>query len=433
MSWTRRRFLERAAAGAAAYGLAACRVVPPERTRRALSPGDKLRLGVIGVGNRGYENLLAVKSEEIVAICDVDEVFLEKAGREFPGAGQYWDFGLMIANEDLDAVVVSTADHTHAAAAAFAMRNTMDVYCEKPLAHDVREARSLTELARAKGAVTQMGIQIHAGENYRRVVERVRSGALGEIREVHCFVNGSSWSAQGVPAEEETRPSTFHYALWLGPVSDRPYHAAYHPKGWRRYWAFGNGTIGDMACHHLDLPFWALDLTAPATIQAEGPSVDSHGCPEGMRVRYEFPESGTRPPVTLTWHDGNLRPEILTKLGLESWTAGTLFLGSKGYLISNYDRHELGPADAWKDVPPPPATLAPSPGHHREWIEACKTRGKTSCGFEYSGPLTEAVLLGTVAYRSGRKLEWDAARCEIKNLPGADKWLAQPRDRGFDL
>jgi predicted dehydrogenase len=441
---TRRRFLRSAAAGAAGVYLlppflgTSCVGTAAAPARRALTPADKLRIGVIGVGNRGWDNLQSVAGEEIVAICDVDEGYLAKAKQQFPAAADYWDYRLMIGNEKLDAVVISTADHTHAEAAARALRNNLDVYCEKPLSRDVREARIVTELAREHGAVTQMGIQIHDHDNYRRVVEFVRSGALGAVREVHSFVNGRAWSpfsqsAVGKPEGPAEIPKNLHYQLWLGPVPKLAYNKNYHPGGWRSYWAFGNGTLGDMACHHMDLPFWALDLRTPLTIEAEGPPPDSAGAPPGLRVRYQFSERGNLPPVSLTWHDGNMRPEILAKWGWEKWNDGTLFVGEKGCLIANYDVHETKAKDPSAKLEAPPQSIPASPGHHKEWIDACKSRGATSCGFDYSGPLTEAVLLGSVAYRSGKKLEWNAERCEITNLAGADSWLLRPRTGDFPL
>jgi predicted dehydrogenase len=291
-----------------------------------------------------------------------------------------------------------------------ALQQGLDVYCEKPLTHTIAQARALAREAEARGAVTQMGIQIHANANYHRVVEAVRSGAVGTVREVYVFVNGTNWSAESVPTGGAC-PAHLDWDCWLGPV-DRPYADGLHPAGWRRYWAFGGGTTADMACHFMDLAFWALELDAPLAVQADGPEPHPHCAPRGMRCEYAFPARGSRPAVTLHWHAGNDRPTAaLASRGLEKWTNAVLFVGDDGWLVSDYTRHAIGPAaraESWKAPAP---FLAPSPGHHREWLDACARRTQPSTAFAYAGPLTEAVLLANVAYRAarGKPLQWDAA------------------------
>jgi predicted dehydrogenase len=401
---------------------------------RLARAGDKLRLGVIGVGNRGKDNLDAVAHEHIAALCDVDARFLAAARTRFPDAKAYTDFRALLAQPGLDAVVISTPDHTHAPAAAQALRAGLHVYCEKPLTHSVHEARVLRQLAQQHGAVTQMGTQIHALPTYRHVVELVRSGAIGEVREVHVFFNGRTWDARGKP-KEAPAPNYLDFALWLGPAPEQPHREGFHPMDWRRYWDFGGGTFADMGCHFTDLAFWALELQSPDKVQAFGPAPDADAAPNGMHVEYAFPARGTLPPVRLTWYDGSHRPEILTALGLADWKAGVLFVGSDGrHVIADYTRHQLGPKAAFADFKPPAPFLPESAGHHQEWLDAIRTRARTSCPFSYSGRLTEAVLLGNVSFRlGGKQLVWDAMAGRVKENPAAEPLLRRPYRDGWSL
>lgn len=427
---TRRDFFTVAAAGAAAAWIPSCAHAP----RRGPRPLDeKLRIGVVGVGGRGGDNLQEVASENIVAICDVDENNLNKAAEKFPRAKKYIDFRELLAIETLDALVVSTPDHTHAVATAAGLRRGLDVYCEKPLAHNVYEVRAVTDLARKFGAVTQMGTQIHDHANFRRVVELVRSGSIGNIKECHVFVNGTNWSNGKLSKEPVAPPKHLHYDLWLGPAAERPFDPSFHPGGWRRWWAFGNGTLGDMACHYMDLAFWALELKYPNTISADGPAVDPRTTPDGLKISYQFPNGGAPSAFPLTWYDGKRRPEILKSLNLEKWVNGVLFIGDSGYVIANYDIHEIGPADKFTNFTRPKPWIAESIGHHREWIEACKRRTETTCNFNYSGALTETVLLGTVAYRTGKTLQFDAQALRITNSSEADALLREHYRSGWSL
>ncbi|MBI3819404.1 MAG: Gfo/Idh/MocA family oxidoreductase [Planctomycetes bacterium] len=425
---SRREFLGYAAAAAAATWIPACQTNP---RRRILTLNDKLNIGVIGVGGRGNDNLHGVAGENIVAICDVDENNLAGAAKEFPNAKRFVDFRELVLLQSLDAIVVSTPDHTHAPAAAAGLRRGLDVYCEKPLAHNVHEVRTLTELARKYGAVTQMGTQIHDHANFRRVVELIQSKAIGDVKECHVFVNGTNWSKGERAKERVPPPNHLHYDLWLGPAEEQSYDPSFHPAGWRRWWAFGNGTLGDMACHYMDLAFWALQLKYPKTIEAEGPAPDPETAPDRLKISYTFPERENLPPVNFTWYDGHHRPEILKTLNLEKWINGVLFIGERGNVIANYDNHELIPGA--KAIERPKPWIPDSVGHHREWIEACKNRGTTSCNFNYSGPLTETVLLGAVAFRTGTRLEWDAESFKIKNSEAANGMLRQNYRSGWTL
>lgn len=422
---TRRRFLSGAAALGAGVLAPAC-VVPQRRRAR---PGERLDLGIIGVANRGAANLEAVAGENIVALCDVDEGYLGAAGERFPAAQRYVDYREMLAKERLHAVVVSTPDHTHAPATRLALELGLDVYCEKPLTHSVAEARAVAELARSRRAVTQMGTQIHAEPNYRRVVELVRSGVLGEVHTAHAWVE-KAWGGGERPQDTPPVPAGLHYDLWLGSAPYRPYHPDYLPASWRRWWDFGNGTLGDMGCHLIDLVFWALELEHPEHVSAEGPPPHAETAPLAMRARWRFPartglDGRTRyGPLELHWSDGGLQPPALEAGAVPAWGMGVLFEGSAGSLLADYGRYLLLPEERFRDFAPPAPWLPDSPGHHREWIEACKTRGPTSCAFSRAGPLTETVLLGNVAYRCGAALDWDP-RSMRASVSGIERLLGR--------
>lgn len=423
---TRREFLTAAACGAGLlFGISPA-------AARTYQANSKLSIGVIGVANRGRDNLQGVASQQITALCDVDSAYLDAACAAFPGAERFADFRKMLDRVKLDAVVISTTDHTHAPAAAMALRKGLDVYCEKPLTHTVHEARVVADLARRHQRVTQMGTQIHAGSNYRRVVEAIRAGVIGQVAEVHVWCDGGK-SGGDRPTETPPVPPTLDWDLWLGPAPARPYHPAYVPHNWRGWWDFGNGTLGDLACHHMDLPFWALDLRHPVTVEAEGPPIHPESTPTWLIVRYEFPERQSGPAVSLTWYNGDRRPRYFAEGKLPSWGNGTLFVGSKGMLLADYNRHVLLPEGEFANYQPPPRTIPESIGHYEEWIEACKSRGSTTCNFDYSGALTEAVLLGNVAYRSGERLNWDARSLRAKGARHADEFLRRRYRRGWRL
>ena len=427
--FNRRQFLKSTTAGTMAAGLLAS-----PRWASSQSSDEKLKIAVIGVAGRGAGNLGGVIGQNIVALCDVDDSRLAGATEKVPGAKKYNDFRKMLAEMDdqIEAVVVSTPDHTHAPAGVMAMKMGKHCYCEKPVAHSVSEARLMAEVAAKNKLATQMGTQIHAGANYRRVVEMVQAGCVGPIGEVHVWC-GKGWGGGERPTETPKVPENLHWDLWLGPAPYRPYHPIYVPANWRRWWDFGNGTLGDMACHYMDLPFWALDLHHPTTIEAEGPPVHPETCPMALTVRYEFPARGDLPPVKFTWYDGANRPPILAEKGLPAWGSGVLFVGSEGMLLADYSKRQLYPEAKFAKYEPPAQTIPASIGHHAEWIKACKTGGPTTCNFDYSGALAEAVLLGNVAYRTGTKLEWDAKALKATNCPAADKYIKREYRQGWEL
>lgn len=391
------------------------------------SPNEKLNVGVVGVAGRGADNLAGVAGENVAALCDVDAIRLDKAAERFPKARKYRDFRKMIdEGRDLDAVVVSTADHTHAPATLLALRAGKHVYCEKPLTHTVAEARRVAEEAARHKVATQTGTQIHAGDNYRRVVELVQSGAIGEVRDVHVWVSGTK-VADDRPKAAPPVPPNLDWDLWLGPAPYRPYHPVYIPFNWRSWWDFGGGQLADMGCHYQDLPFWALKLRHPLSVEAEGPPVHPETTPAWQVVRYDYGA------VKLTWYHGGRRPELPPDADPKKWDSGVLFLGAKGKVIANYGRHELLPREDFRDFKRPGPFIPNSVGHHAEWIRACKTGSPTTCAFDYGGALTEAVLLGNVAYRAGRKIDWDAASLKARGCPEADAFIRREYRQGWEV
>lgn len=418
---------------------------------RGRNLNDKLNIAVIACGGRGGANLSEVESENIVALCDVNEHALAAAAENHPDAKQFTDFRQLydtLKDAEFDAVVVSTPEHTHAFATLPALQRKKHVYCEKPLTRDVYEARVITKAAAEAGVATQMGTQIHATDNYRRVVELVQSGAIGPVTECHVWVSRAwGWQSEAEaatngdivwvverPTGEDPIPAYLDWDLWLGPAPHRPFNKVYFPgPKWYRWWDFGNGTMSDLGSHWNDLPFWALKLDAPKAIEAAGPTPHAEIAPASMTARYEYGPRGDLPPVTLTWHQGTMKPKQWTDKQIPQWGDGVLFVGSKGMLLADYNKHVLLPEDQFKDFTPPPQSIPPSLGHHKEWLHACKTGGKSTCDFSYSGPLTEANHLGNVAYRAGKRIEWDAANMKIPNAPDAERFLRRDYRSGWSL
>ena len=438
---SRRRFLAASAAGAAA--LAAPAFV------RATSLNDKLRIAIIGAGGRGASNTAGVASEQIVALCDVNQKALDAAAAKFPEARTERDFRKLFDRpQDFDAVVVSTCEHTHAFATLRALECGKHVYCEKPLTHNIAEARTIREAAARTKVTTQMGIQIHATENYRRVVELIQAGAVGPVRQVHVWVS-RAWGLQSREAAERNKdivfvtdrpaagepvPEGLDWDLWLGPAPVRPFHSVYFPgPKWYRWWDFGNGTMSDLGSHWNDLPFWALKLRAPLSVEAFGPPPHAEIAPATMRAVYEYPARGDMPPVELTWHQGESKPEAWTSGQIPQWGNGVLFVGDKGLLLADYGKYLLLPEDNFSGFQGPEPTLPRSPGHYAEWIAAAKAGRPASADFEYSGWLTEANHLGNVAYRAGKKLLWDAESMRAPNAPEADAFIRREYRAGWTL
>ena len=404
---------------------------------RGQNLNQKLNIGIVGVHSRGAANMASVATENIVALCDVDENYLAEAAQKHPQVKTYSDWRTLLEQKDMDAVIVSTTEHTHALASVWAMKRGKHVYCEKPLAHSVYEARVMRQTSTQMKVATQMGTQIHASDNYRRVVELIQSGAIGPVREAHAWVEQGIEGPRSRPQEELSVPKNLNWDLWLGPAPLRPYHSCYFEKrstSWQNWWDFGNGALGDMGSHIIDLPFWALELQYPATVEAEGPlPVRPETYPDQLTVRWEHPARGKRPPVKLTWYDGKQRPKSPAGVDLTQWHLGVMFVGEKGVLVADYNKRILLPEADFKDLQPPEPWLAPSLGHHQEWIHACKTGAPTLCSFDYSGALIEHNLLGTVAFRTGKKLDWDPEKLKATNCPEADRFIRRSYREGWTL
>ena len=421
---TRREFIRNSSLGAAALWLG---------TGARYAANNQLNIGIIGTANRGGANIQGVIGERIVAVCDIDDNYLGDAARRFPDAKKFNDFRKLLDLKGIDAVVISTPDHIHAPAGVMAMKAGMHVYCEKPLTHTVYEARVMAETAKKEKRVTQMGTQIHAGSNYRRVVELVQSGAIGPVREAHAWV-GKSWGTNAErPRETPPVPAHIHWDLWLGPAPERPYHSTYLPAKWRRWWDFGGGTLGDMGCHYLDCVFWALKLRHPTAVKADGPKLRDETAPKSLAVHYDFPARKEMPAVKVSWWDGGRRPPQFKDGDLPKWGDGILFVGDRGMLLTDYTKYRLLPEDKFKDFKPPKPTIPNSIGHYKEWIQACKQGGTTTCNFDYSGALTESVLLGNVAYRVGEGIEWDGEHLKVTNNADAEKYIRRTYRKGWDL
>ena len=445
--FTRRRFMQSTLAASAALSFTGV-------TRNVLGANEKLRLACVGTDGQASFSIDSSASEQVVAFADCDSNKLQRRAKTHAGAALYKDYREMLSKEEknIDAVIVATPDHHHAPATARALVMGKHVYCEKPLTHTVREARTIIELAKKHKCVTQMGTQIHAGGNYRRVVEFLQSGGIGAVTRVHTWV-GTQYSGEEKPAKPPV-PANLDWDLWIGPAPMREYHAGLHPFHWRGYWDFGGGGLADMACHHLDLPFWALGLRAPTTVAASGPEPHDNRCPNWEIVDYHFPvrEAGKAghggflgetsknpggPAVHLTWYNGDKRPAEVQDGRLPKFGGGNLFIGEKGILFADYGQMKLFGLD-YKPVPDIKAAEAfipDSAGHHKEWFAACKAgyeTGRTTCNFDYSGTLTEAVLLGNVSYRSGKKITWDSPAFKTDDA-AANKLLDKEYRKGWSL
>jgi predicted dehydrogenase len=425
---TRRRFLQTTAAAGAAAAMGGFWTFPSRAARRMAN--DKLNIAMIGTSNQAGFTIDNVKQENIAAICDIDDNLLDACAKDFPKAQKFNDFRKLMDEESIDAVCVCTPDHIHAPATAMALKHGKHVYCEKPLTHTIYEARVLTQLAAETKKATQMGTQIHATDNYRRVVELIQSGAIGAVKEVDVWV-GKGWGGGERPTDRPEVPKTLHWDLWLGPAAERPYSPIYVPANWRRWWDFGGGTLADMGCHYIDLVFWSLKLVHPTTAEAFGPPEHPETAPLGLKVVWEFPARGDLPPVTMSWRDGDQTPSEVRGVNVPG--AGIMFVGEKGMLFADYGGYKLYPEDQFQGFTSPEKSIPDTIGHHNEWIAACKTGSPTTCNFSYAGPLTETVLLGNVAYRSGKKIEWKAESMKIPNAPEAEKFLKRQYRQGWTL
>ncbi len=448
---SRRKFLGGSAIATAAFTIVPSHVLGGPGKK---SPSDKLNIACVGVGGKGRTDIEGVSSENIVALCDVDQTqykSFEKEHKDKPElmaqyekAKRYRDFRVMLDKEkNIDAVVISVPDHNHAVIAMKAMKMGKHIYCQKPLTHTVYEARLLAKTAKETGVVTQMGNQGHASEGARLINEWIWDGAIGDVREVHAWTNRPIWP-QGIerPKEIPSVPPTLDWDVWLGPAPWRPYHPAYCPFAWRGWFDFGTGAVGDMGAHILDHPYWALGLKYPETIQSSSTPMTDDSYPMASIVHYTFPARGNKPPVKLSWYDGGLTPprpaELEPGRKMGDGGGGVLYIGDKGILMHGTygDNPRIIPETKMKEYKRPEKTIPRSPGIYLEWIEAIKTGKKSTTDFSYAGPLTETMLLGNVATRMKDKntiLKWDPEKMEITNLDEANQYLKMEYREGWEL
>ncbi|HWH70504.1 MAG TPA: Gfo/Idh/MocA family oxidoreductase [Candidatus Sulfotelmatobacter sp.] len=412
-------------------------------------PNEKLNIAGIGIGGMGAANLQGLASQNIVALCDVDHDYAAKTFQQYPNAKRYTDFREMLEKQkDIEAVVIATPDHTHAIISMAAMKAGKHVYCQKPLTHDVNEARLLAKAAKELGVVTQMGIQGHSTDDLRSVCEWIWDGAIGEVREVDAWCSLSYypwghayWSSQCSERPKETPPvpANLNWDLWLGPAPQRPYHRAYHPGSWRCWWDFGCGMMGDRGAHTLDVVNWSLKLGPPSRIEATSCGLTAEVHPLSAIVTFQFPARENLPPVKLTWYEGTRppRPEDMDEDFHWPAEGGALFKGSKGKLICGVyaESPKLLPLSRHLEYKRPARTLprVPDHSHELEWVRAIKEGRQANAGFEYSGPLTETCLLGNVAKRVDGQIEWDAPNLKVTNSEAANRLIRTQCRAGWSL
>ena len=450
---TRRQFLQHSAVAAG------CLFIPrsvlgaqPDK----LPPSERLNIAGIGLGPRGLGNMEKCTGSNIVALCDVDFGLARTAFEQYADASKYQDFRKMLDNEHgIDAVVISTPDHTHAVIAAEAMKRGKHVFVETPLTHSVWEARELARIARQTGVTTQMGNERHSCPGLRRAVEMLWGGGLGPIKEVHCWTNRPQWP-QGValPTSNPPVPKGLDWNLWLGPAPDRSFNPAYHPYRWRGWLDFGSGALGSMGCQLLDVAFWGLELGGATsfTVEAESTGVNGETYPKASTIRYRFPARGELPPVTLTWYDGGRHPSRPDQLPYlrELGSNGVIFHGEEhtmmfGPTVFGTTPGQVGPRtlpEFAEIKPKKPVKKIPlvkekdwttGARHIQEWIAACKSGKQPCASFDYTAPLTEMVLLGNVALLNEKPIEWDGQAMQVTNDPAANRLIQPEYRKGWTL
>jgi len=465
--FSRRQFIQTTAiAGAAMF--AGCTSAAPRR----ISANSKMNIGVVGAMGKGQSDTDHCASENIVALCDVDSARCASQLKKYPGAKFYQDWRIMLEKENtLDAVIISTPDHTHAVIAAEAMRMGKHIYAQKPLVQTVSEARLMRKLAKDHGVITQMGNQGSAEDGLRRAVEVVQAGLLGQVREVHVWSNRPVWP-QGMdrPAGSDPVPAGMDWDLWLGPAQFRPFKKdIYHHFKWRGWQDFGTGALGDMACHTANMPFRALKLGYPTEIESWAPGINTESYPLKSKIRFEFPAREGLAPTTFWWydggnalpnnpyaHDGNNKPPKEVTAAIESMMgqvprSGCLLIGDKGQLFSpdDYgarffvklkDEAELSEGRTHEAVKAIPQSIVRNAfqgdgdyRHHLEWIAGCKGGPTPYSNFDNAAYLTEIILLGCVAMRVGKKLEWDGPNMRATNAPEATRFVKRDYRKGWTL
>jgi predicted dehydrogenase len=442
---TRRHFIKTAATAVTAFQVLPRHVLGGPRF---VPPSEKVNVAMVGVGGRGTQNmkaLLQLDDVQVIAIADaaerfsLEDFYYKGFGGRLPAislvekhysartpnyrCAGFEDFRVMLEKEkSIDAILCATPDHLHAYVSLHALRAGKHVYCEKPLTHNIREAREVARVAKETGLATQMGNQGHSTPGIRDTVELLRAGTIGTVREIHAWVGTKRWNPTLTtkPTEVVTKPAGLNWDLWIGPREPRAYHPAYHPVAWRDFWAFGGSAMGDFGCHDLDAATWAFDLPAPTRAEPMmvGPT-DREIAPHGCQIFYDFPARGDQPPIKLTWHDGGLRPrapEALGKFPLPK--RGVLFVGDTGVVQCDGagGAPRIFPESLRASVTKPAPSLKRVAGHHRDWIDACKGGEPASSNFGYGARLTEIALLGVLALRLGKPIEWDASAMKVVDL-----------------
>lgn len=417
------------------------------RSQGGKSPSSRLNVACIGVGGRGGAAVRAMKGENIVALCDVDDARAASTFKQFPDVPRFRDYRTLFdkLGNSLDAVTISTPDHMHFPIAMMAMALGKHVFVEKPMAHTVAETRILARVAREKKLATQMGNQGHAAEGMRLLKEWYQAGVLGEVLELHSWTNRPIWP-QGVKGFDHSKllpvtPPTLDWDLWLGVAPSRAFDPGYLPFNWRGFWDFGTGALGDMGCHMMDGGFWAFDLPAPASVEAVSANQTAISAPTASAVTYQFPARGTRPPLKWVWYDGNLEPAFPPDLEMDRTLPdnSTLIIGTKATVLAqaNYFTVRIIPETKMQALASalPPKTIPRIPGgdHFAEWLNACKGGPPAGANFDYSARLTEMVLLSNVAIRARRRIEWDSAAMKVTNVPVANEYVTKQYRPGFGV
>jgi len=441
---SRREFLRGAAGTVTAFTIVPRHVLGGTAVA---APSDKLNIAIIGVGGRGGASVGGCGGENIVALCDVDTRRMEDASKKHPRAKRYQDFRKMLDEMDnqIDAVAVCTPDHTHAVAAMDAIRRGKHLYCEKPLAHSIYEIRELMKAASKHKIVTQLGNQGHSSNSIRMFCEWIWDGAIGNVTEVHAACGSNHCKIKQLSKRSEIHeiPRELDWDLWFGPAKYRQYNPMYAPSKWRGWMPFGSGTIGDWICHVVDPVFWALDLGAPTSVQAEvddyDPKKHADTFPSGSVITFHFPAKGKRGPIKLLWHSGERqipRPADLEE-GREVPRTGAIVIGDKGKIM--HGSHGAGgvrifPEAKMKAYKLPEETIPRVSGHHQDWLDAIKNGGKPGSNFDYGGPLTELARLGIIAMQMlGQKLEWDSENMRFTNCQEANRFINPPSRQGWTL
>lgn len=438
----RRSFLKSAAiVGAGAL------ILPKTKIFGADAAGNKLNIALIGTWGRGEAHFDAISSENVVALCDVNEDHLAFGAKRFPNAKTYVDWRKCLEQKDINAVVCCTADHHHAFVSTWAMNRGMHVYCEKPLANCVFEARTVREtyLKNKSKLATQCGTQRHEIENFNRVRELIRDGAIGQLESVSTWGNRQIPKPGYLPAAGDP-PKNLHYDLWIGPSPMHPYNPGYFALGpgmnclsWNMYWDFGNGQIGDMGSHTMDIAWNAIDAKLPISAEAKGEPFNPEVSPVRMEMHMEHPANEWRKGIRVSWYQGGVMPESPTRMiDLKKIDHGAMFEGTEGVLVSDFNQRVIFPNSDRSDMsyykPRAKADMIPKMGNfQKQWINACKTDLKTACDFEYSGNMIENMLLGMVAYRVGKKIQYDPVAGKVTNSPEGDALLSRKYRDGWPL